>query len=239
MYAGLVDAAGDLQLYDGGPLPRRRWRNWWRSSSSRRLPDLHRRGRRPAFLPQGALLQAARLSRRASTAWVRWRGSMWPTAAARPEADAELGRVPPALRRAAQSAFLYHYARLIEALYALGAHGDAARRPRDPQPARARLRRRERARRRRHHRGAARRADPSLQGGRERRHALGQPDRRHRPQQPGHRQRRRAGGQALRRRQQAPGRHAQPRLGAGARLRPLPELLHPRPRPVPASRSNS
>ena len=91
-----------------------------------------------------------------------------------PEADAELAefrqrfgrivaeRVPLPLRPADRGAVRR------------GAHGAAARTIRDILDTHVRAYgRRECARRRRHHRGAARRADPSLQGGREGRHDSG------------------------------------------------------------------
>ena len=45
-----------------------------RTSRARDYAQLHRRSVAARFLPESALLQAARLSRRASTAWDRWRG---------------------------------------------------------------------------------------------------------------------------------------------------------------------
>ncbi len=146
-----------------------------------------------------------------------------------PEADAELEEYRQRLGRIVQSGFHYHYARLIEATYALERMQQLLDDPailghQGPRP-----RGRQLHRGHRDHRGAARHAHPPLQGGRQRRHHLGQPDRRHRPQQPGHQPRRAAGRQAVRRRQQDPGRRPQPRFRAGSRLRPLPQLLHARP----------
>ena len=90
-----------------------------------------------------------------------------------PEADAELEQFRQRFGRVPHSAFLYHYARLIEALYALERMEALLNDPEILELARARFRRRELARRRGHRRGAARGADPSLQGGREGRHDAG------------------------------------------------------------------
>ena len=56
---------------------------------------------------------------RASTAWARWRGSTSATTSARRWRDAELEEMRQRLGRIVQSSFHYHYARLIEAIYAL------------------------------------------------------------------------------------------------------------------------
>ena len=63
---------------------------------------------------------------------------MWPTAAARREADAELAEFRQRFGRVVHSSFHYHYARLIEVLYALEQIEAAAGRSRDPRHARAR-----------------------------------------------------------------------------------------------------
>ena len=118
-----------------------------------------------------------------------------------PEADAELAEFRQRFGRIVQSGFHYHYARLIEATYALERLHGAARGSRHPLDQGARPRRRQRAGGRGHHRGPARHAHPPLQGERRRRHDLGQPHRRHGPQQPGHQPGRPPGGHALRGRQ--------------------------------------
>ena len=85
MYCGLVGPDGSLRLYDGnlrfvGPDGSDRRR----PGGARRLRDVHRRGDAAGLVPEGAVLQAGRLSPTASTASARWRGSTSRTGAARP-----------------------------------------------------------------------------------------------------------------------------------------------------------
>ena len=166
-----------------------------------RLRRVHRRSRAARFLPEGALLQAAGLSRRrlprgpagAPECGRPLRHAAWPT----PNWPSSASVAAPW----SHSSFHYHYARLIEVLHGLEKIELLLA---DPAILDTHVRAHAGvncAGRRRHDRSAARRADPSLQGGRTRRHQLGQPDRRHRPQQPGHQPQRRAGGPALHRRQ--------------------------------------
>ena len=126
---------------------------------------LHRRGDARRLLPQGALLQAARLPRRHLP-----RRPAGPPQRRRPLRHARGGR---GARPSTASVRPHRPERLPLPLRAADrghlrprAHGEAAQRPRHPRHQGARHRRRERARRRRHHRGAARHADPPLQGGR-------------------------------------------------------------------------
>ena len=124
------------------------------------------------------------------------------------------------------SSFHYHYARLIEADLRLERMEMLLADARDSGHARARPRRRELARRGRHHRSAARRLDPSLQGGRQGRHRWA-----NLIVATGH------NNLAMNRSVEQVARHfvdgnrmrggnAQPRVGRGARVRSLPELLH-------------
>ena len=106
------------------------------------LRGVHRRGGRARFVPEIALLQAARLPRRhlpRRPAGPAQRLRAHGHAAGRPRT----GRVPPARRPArSTSSFFYHYARLIEILAATRADRAAARRPRPALGPAARRRRR-------------------------------------------------------------------------------------------------
>ncbi len=80
MYAGLVDRAGNIQLYDG--MLRFRAAGC-RASCTRGLraedyTELHRRSHHQRLLPEGAVLQARRAGRKGSIASVRWAASTWP-----------------------------------------------------------------------------------------------------------------------------------------------------------------
>ena len=130
-----------------------------------------------------------------------------------PDADQELQEYRQRFGRIVESGFHYHYARLIEATYALERMQQLLDDPEILSTQGARPRGSQRPGGCRHHRGAARHPDPPLPRERRRRHHLGEPDRGHRPQQPRDRTRCRAGGQALRGRPQAPGGRAQPRVG--------------------------
>ena len=225
MYAGLVDASGVLQLYDG--------RIRFRSSAGDVVQDVEPTQYRdfigeaamadsylkaPYYKPIGYPDGIYRVGPLARLNVAERCGT--------PEADVELAEFRQRFGRVVDGAFHYHYARLIEIVYALERLRALDRVAGQLRAARARPGGGERARRRRRHRGAARHPDPPLQGGRERRHPLGQPDRRHRPQQPGHRPKRRAGRQALRPRQPPRGGNAESGLRRGASLRPVPELFH-------------
>ena len=96
---------------------------------------------------------------------------------------------------------------------------------------RARPRRRQPPRGRRRRRGTAWHVDPPLPRRRRRADPLGQPPHRDWAQQPGDEPRGARGRPALRRRATTHRRHAQPRRGGDPLLRPVPQLLHTRPRP--------
>ena len=150
MYCGLVGPDGSLRLYDGnlrfvdadGAIVADQVR-------AGRLRDLHRRGvprrtptsRRPTTSPSAIPT--------ASTAWARWRASTSPTAAGRRRPTRSSRSTAQRFGRIVQSGFHYHYARLIEATYALERMQRAARRPGHPRDQGPRPRGRQRARGRR------------------------------------------------------------------------------------------
>ena len=103
-----------------------------------------------------------------------------------PRADVELDEFRRRLGRVPSSSFHYHYARLIDTLHAAERIEELLRGPDILSPARAVVRRDQQQRGDRRVRGAARHAHPPLQGGRRRDRPVGQPGDRHRPQQPGH-----------------------------------------------------
>ncbi len=124
MYAGMVDARGRLQLYDG--IVR------FRSATGELVTDLEKPRKyrdligevslpttylkapyfRPLGYPQG-IYRVGPLARLNVA-----------DALGTPEADAELDEYRQRFGRTVQSAFLFHYARLIEALYALERMGE-------------------------------------------------------------------------------------------------------------------
>jgi NAD-reducing hydrogenase large subunit len=119
MYAGLVDTKGNLQLYDGAL----RFRNssgeivqdgiaaedykQWIGEASLRESYL----KAPYFVPQGFPAGVYRVGPLARINVADACGT--------PNADAELSEFREHFGRVAHSAFLYHYARLIEIIYAL------------------------------------------------------------------------------------------------------------------------
>ncbi len=120
MYAGLVDARGRLQFYDGivrfknadgatvADLDRPRKYQEYIGEAS--LPMTYLKA--PYFKPLGYPTGIYRVGPLARLNVADSCGT--------PEADAELEDYRQRFGRTVQSAFLYHYARLIEALYALG-----------------------------------------------------------------------------------------------------------------------
>lgn len=119
MYAGLVDAKGNLQIYDGNlrfrsatgeivedHIPADEYANWI-SETSLRNSYL----KAPFFKPMGATQGVYRVGPLARLNVASQCGT--------PMADAELAEFRQRFGTPAHSAFLYHYARLIEILYAL------------------------------------------------------------------------------------------------------------------------
>ncbi len=228
MYAGLVDDGGGLQWYDGllqfkdaesktvaaGIRPR----DYAQFIGEAALKDSYLKA--PYFKPIGYPNGVYRVGPLARLNVA--------DACNTPEADRELAEFRQRCGRPAHSAFHYHYARLIELLHALEKIEILLNDPDILDPHVRFSRRRELSGRRRNDRSAARRADPPLQGGRNRRDPSRQPDCRHRPQQPGHQWQRGPSGQALCRRHATQGGHAEPHFGGSARVRSVPELRDPR-----------
>jgi NAD-reducing hydrogenase large subunit len=119
MYAGLVDAKGNLQLYDGNlrfrdaageivedHIPADEYANWI-SETSLRNSYL----KAPFFKPKGVNEGIYRVGPLARLNVATQCGT--------PKADAELAEFRQRFGTPAHSSFLYHYARLIEILYAL------------------------------------------------------------------------------------------------------------------------
>jgi NAD-reducing hydrogenase large subunit len=119
MYAGLVDAKGNLQLYDGNlrfrdaageivedQIPADEYANWI-SETSLRNSYL----KAPFFKPKGVTEGIYRVGPLARLNVATQCGT--------PKADAELAEFRQRFGTPAHSSFLYHYARLIEILYAL------------------------------------------------------------------------------------------------------------------------
>lgn len=119
MYAGLVDAKGNLQIYDGNlrfrnaageiiedQIPAEEYANWI-SETSLRNSYL----KAPFFKPKGVNEGVYRVGPLARLNVATQCGT--------PKADAELAEFRQRFGTPAHSAFLYHYARLIEILYAL------------------------------------------------------------------------------------------------------------------------
>jgi NAD-reducing hydrogenase large subunit len=119
MYAGLVDAKGNLQLYDGNlrfrdaadeivedQIPADEYANWI-SETSLRNSYL----KAPFFKPKGVNEGIYRVGPLARLNVATQYGT--------PKADAELAEFRQRFGTPAHSSFLYHYARLIEILYAL------------------------------------------------------------------------------------------------------------------------
>jgi NAD-reducing hydrogenase large subunit len=119
LYAGLVDAGGGLQLYDGklrfrdasGKIvaDQVRPRNYAQYMAETALPNSYLKA--PYFKPLGFPEGAYRVGPLARLNAADRCGT--------PEADAELAEFHQRFGSIVQSAFHYHYARLIEALYAL------------------------------------------------------------------------------------------------------------------------
>jgi len=121
MYAGLVDRAGNLQLYDG--LLRLRWpdggivhediapEEYHRYIGEATVHDSYLKA--PFYKPQGWPEGIYRVGPLARINVAEKLGT--------PRADAELSEFRQRFGRVAHSSFLYHYARLIELLYALEA----------------------------------------------------------------------------------------------------------------------
>ena len=173
-YEGLVDAKGRPQLYDvnlrfrkaSGKIAEDQiepdaYREWIGEAS---LRDSYLKA--PYFKPQGFPAGVYRVGPlgRLNTA----------DSCGTPKADQELKEFRQRFGTAAHSAFLYHYARLMEVTYALE-RMEAAGRSADSRDTRAGSRGRKPERRRGNHRSAARNADSSLQSGRKWRHRMGQP----------------------------------------------------------------
>ncbi len=119
MYAGLVDAAGNLQFYDGGlrflnpdgsvaadPV---RARDYARHIGESAVPVSYLKA--PYYKPLGYPSGVYRVGPLARLNVCGQTGT--------PEADAELAELRQRFGRVAHSAFLYHYARLIESLHAI------------------------------------------------------------------------------------------------------------------------
>ena len=119
MYAGLVDGKGNLQLYDGAlrftdaageiiedQIPADEYANWV-SETSLRNSYL----KAPFFKPKGVTDGVYRVGPLARLNVASQCGT--------PKADAELAEFRQRFGHPAHSAFLYHFARLIEILYAL------------------------------------------------------------------------------------------------------------------------
>ena len=183
MYAGLVDDNDNLQLYDGGL----RFVDAAGEIVVDRMAaedyrDVYRRGDGPAIVPEGALLQAARLSRRDLPR--RPAGAAQRRRALR-HAGGGYGnsRIPPEIRQGGAK-FVPFPLRSADRDHLLpGADGGVAERSGHPRPPCPRACRGERAGGCRHGRGAARCSDASLQGQRGWRDRLGQPHHRDRAQQ--------------------------------------------------------
>ena len=119
MYAGLVDAKGNLQLYDGALRFRNAtgeiledqirpedYANWISETS---LRDSYLKA--PFFKPRGVIDGVYRVGPLARLNVIDRCGT--------PKADGELGEFRQRFGHPAHGAFLYHYARLIEILYAI------------------------------------------------------------------------------------------------------------------------
>ena len=199
-------------------------------SRPRTTPPGSARRRSPGLLPQGALLPAPRLSRRASTGSARWPGSTSPTAAGRRRRMPSWPSTVSASGASCRAASTTTTRGSSRPLYALERHRGAARRPGHPQPPRARPRRRQRARGRRHHRGARAACSSTTTGSM----TSGAMTWANLIVATGHNNLAIGRGvhQVAKRfidGAQDPGGRRQPRVRAGARLRSLPQLLHPLP----------
>jgi NAD-reducing hydrogenase large subunit len=119
MYAGLVDAKGNLQIYDGAlrfrsvageivqdQVSAEDYANWISETS---LRDSYLKA--PFFKPKGIQEGVYRVGPLARLNVIDQCGT--------PKADAELREFRQRFGHPAHSAFLYHYARLIEIMYAL------------------------------------------------------------------------------------------------------------------------
>ncbi len=119
MYAGLVDTQGHLQLYDG--IVR------FKNAEGTPVADIQKPRKYQEFIGEAAVptsyLKAPYFKPLGFPAGIYRVGPLArlnvADACGTPEADAEFEEYHQRFGRAAQSAFLYHYARLIEALYAL------------------------------------------------------------------------------------------------------------------------
>ncbi len=204
------------------------------------LPGLPGRGRRALVVPEVDLLEGARLPRGrlpGGPAGARHRGRPDGHAARRPGAR----RVPPPPRASARAAPSTTTTRGSSTPFTppSGSSSCCAART-SCRPGCASFAEVNAQRGHRRLRGAARHADPSLQGRRRRHRPVGQPGHRDRPQQPGHEPERAPGRPAIRQERPAHGADAQPGRGGHPLLRPVPLLLDPRPRrdaaPSPAHR---
>ena len=200
MYAGLVDDDGGLQWYDG----RLKYKD---AEGATLAADIQAKDyatyigeaglkdsylKAPYYKPIGYPQGVYRVGPLARLNVADMTGT--------PEADKELAEFRQRFGPMVHSSFHYHYARLVELTHALEKMERLAGGPGDSGNARAVARGGELPGRRGHDRGAARRADPPLQGGREGRHPLGQPDRGDGAQQPGDQSQRGRGGAPLRQR---------------------------------------
>ena len=188
LFMGLVDDDGTLEHYDGklrfvdaGGQDRRR-----RHRRPATIAELHRRdGRSPGLVPQDRRTTSRSATPRASTASARWRASTSSIGCGTPRADQEWAEFRELDRGAVLSSFHYHYARLIEILYALEQIEQLLARPGHPRPRTSAPsptpNNREGVGVAEAPRGTL---HPPLQGRRRRPDHLGQPDHRHRPQQP-------------------------------------------------------
>ena len=165
MYAGMVDRKGNLQLYDG-KLRFRGADGRDRRRSDSRLTNIRNGSARPACA--NPTLKAPYFKPLGFPAGVYRVGPLGRLNAAdqcgTPNADVEFEEFHQRFGAVAHSAFLYHYARLIEIVYALEKDRGLAGRSANSRHPRARYRRSQRPRRRRHDRSSARNLDSSLQG---------------------------------------------------------------------------
>ncbi len=172
MYAGLVGPNGELRLYDG----RIRFKNANGTIAAECDGDRYAQyigeASAPGFVPKGPVLQTGRLprghlSRRSARAIKR--GGLLRHTRSRRRAE----RIPPAFRADRGKLVPLPLRPADRSALRPGAAQSAAGNAGDPEPPRTRTRRGQRAGRHRRGRSASRNSDPSLQGGRERRHHAG------------------------------------------------------------------